>query len=54
MSMLVICGYCLYSINYECLCEKVVLFRLLFLILEFSLISQFMINYPDFLLRPKN
>ena len=24
MSMLVICGYCLYSINYECLCEKVV------------------------------
>ncbi len=22
--MLVICGYCLYSINYECLCEKVV------------------------------
>lgn len=22
MSMLVICGYCLYSINYECLCEK--------------------------------
>ena len=33
---------------------KSCIFRLLFLILEFSLISQFMINYPDFLLRPKN